>query len=203
MKTPDRVQKVNYAYLLGYIFIPFAVAALSVFIGWQFFHEVGTGAVVCFIAIPAATLLWWIFAGNIIYKQGRKRMLRQLDEAGVDRRQIFYGDKCVVSADMEQGKLGLLFFWNPFNAQVVTTGRITRAWADDGAFGVGFIRGTSRVSFLFLLDGIKIRVNTFTSNQRWKMNDPRVLEGISKADRWVEVLDCARRQGTEVRHGTD
>ena len=204
MKTPDRVQKVNFAYLLGYIFIPLAVAALSVFIGWQFFRGGGTGAVVCFAAIPAAAVLWWIFAGNIIYKLGKKKMLRQLDEAGIDRRQIFYSDGCVVSADMEQGKLGLIFFWNPFNVQVAPAGRVAKAWADDGAFGAGFTRGTSRVSFLFLLDGIKIRVNTFTSNRRWKMNDRRVLEGISKADRWVEVLDYARqRQGAEVRHGAD
>lgn len=204
MKTPDRVRKVNCAYLLGYIFIPFAAAALSVFIGWQFFRYIGTGAVVCFIAVPAAAVLWWIFAGNIIYKQGQKRMLRQLDEAGIDRRQIFYSDGCVVSVDMEQGKLGMIFFWNPFDVQVVPAGRVTKAWADDGAFGAGFTRGTSRVSFLFLLNGIKIRVNTFTSNQRWKMNDPKVLEGISKADRWVEVLDVTRqRQEAEVRHGTD
>ena len=57
------------------------------------------------------------------------------------------------------------------------------------------MRGTSRVSFLFVIDGIKIRVNTFISNQRWKMNDEKVLEGISKADRWVMLLDQVRGQG--------
>ena len=204
MKTPDRVQKVNVAYMLGYVFIPLAAAALGVWIGWRFFlPDSVKGMAVCFGAVPAAAILWWVFAGKIIYKQGGKKMLRQLDEAGIDRRQIFYSDGCVVSVDMEQGKLGLVFFWNPLDVQVVPAGRVTKAWTDDGAFGAGFTRGTSRVSFLFLVDGIKIRVNTFTSNQRWKMNDPRVLEGISKADRWVEVLDCARRQGTEVHHGAD
>ena len=54
------------------------------------------------------------------------------------------------------------------------------------------MRGTSRVSFLFEIDGITIRVNTFISNQRWKLNDEKVLEGISKADLWVQVLDQAR-----------
>ena len=204
MKTPDRVQKVNAAYVLGYIFIPPAVLVGSILVGWQFFRDSITGAVVCFAAIPLAVVCAWIFTARIVYHFEKKKMLRQLDEAGIDRRQIFYGDKCVVSVDMEQGKLGLIFFWNPFEVQVIPAERITKAWADDGAFGAGFTRGTSRVSFLFLLDGIKIRVNTFTSNHRWKMNDRRVLEGISKADRWVEVLNYARqRQEAEVQHGAD
>ena len=195
MKASDKVKKINYAYLLGYIFIPLIAAAVSVAIGYFFFRDGGTGAVVCFAAIPVAAVLWWIFAGRNIYKLGKNRMIKQLDEMGIDRRQIFYSDGCVVSLDMEKGKIGLLFFWNPFAVQVAPASRVTRAWTDDGAAGPGIMRGTGRVSFLFEIDGIRIRVNTFISNQRWKMNDQRVLEGISKADLWVEVLDRARQQG--------
>lgn len=198
MKTPDKVAKINYAYLLGYILIPLAVAALSIFIGWQSFKDGGTGAVVCFMGGPAVAMLWWIFGGSVIYRLAKKKMLKQLDAAGIDRRQIFYSDDCVVSMDIKQAKIGLLFYWNPFAVQVVSAGRVTRAWADDGAGGAGFMRGTSRVSFLFEIDGIKVRVNTFISNQRWKLNDEKVLEGISKADLWVQVLDQARQQGAGV-----
>lgn len=55
------------------------------------------------------------------------------------------------------------------------------------------MRGTSRVSFLFEVDGVKVRVNTFTSNQRWKMDDPKILEAISKADMMVQVLEAAKQ----------
>jgi len=195
MKTPDKVQKINYAYLLGYILIPLAAAALSILIGYLFFREGGAGAVVCFMVVPMLAVAWWIFANGILYKRGKKKMLKELDEAGIDRRQIFYSDSCVVSMDIKQGKIGLLFCWDPFVIQVVPASRVTRAWTDDGAGGAGPLRGTSRVSFLFELDGIKIRVNTFISNQRWKMDDAKVLEGISKADLWVQVLDQARQQG--------
>lgn len=198
MKTPEKVKKTNYGYLLGYILIPLAVAAVSVLIGYLFFRDGGPGAVVCFMGGPAAAILWWIFAGGVIYKRAQKKMLKQLDGAGIDRRQIFYSDGCVVSMDMEQGKIGLLFHWNPFEVQVVPAGRVTRAWTDDGAGGPGIMRGTNRVSFLFEIDGIKIRVNTFISNQRWKMNDEKVLEGISKADLWVHVLEEAQRRGAGV-----
>lgn len=194
MKT-DQVKKINYVYLLCYIFVPMAVAGLSLFIGYTFFLDGGHGAAICMFVIPLLAVLWWIFAGRNIYRLGKKRMVKQLDEMGIDRRQIFYSDGCVVSMDIKQGQIGLLFFWNPFRVQVTPAGRVTRAWTDDGAGGAGFMRGTSRVSFLFEIDGIKIRVNTFISNQRWKMNDEKVLEGISKADLWVQVLDAARQQG--------
>lgn len=190
--TTEQVKKTNYVYVLCYIFVPLAAAGLSLFIGCTFFRDGGAGAVVCMFAIPLLAVLWWMFAGRGIYKLGKKRMLKELDEMGIDRRQIFYSDGCVVSMDMEQGKIGLLFFWDPFRVQVVPASRVTRAWADDGAKGAGFMRGTSRVSFLFEIDGVTVRVNTFISNQRWKLNDERVLEGISKADLWVQVLDEAR-----------
>ena len=190
--TTEQVKKTDYVYLLCYIFVPLAAAGLSLFIGYSFFREGGAGAVACMFAIPLLAVLWWAFGGRIVYKLGKKRMLKKLDEMGVDRRQIFYSDGCVVSMDMEQGKIGLLFFWNPFQIQVVPAGRVAKAWADDGAKGAGFMRGTSRVSFLFEIDGVTVRVNTFISNQRWKLNDERVLEGISKADLWVQVLDEAR-----------
>ncbi len=197
MKT-DQVKKINYVYLLGYILVPLAAAAASLFIGYTFFRDGGVGAVVCMFAIPLLAVLWWIFAGGMIWKLSKKKMVRRLDEMGIDRRQIFYSDGCVVSMDIKQGQIGLLFFWNPFQVQVAPAGRVARAWTDDGAGGAGFMRGTSRVSFLFEIDGIKIRVNTFISNQRWKMNDEKVLEGISKADLWVQVLEQARQQGAGV-----
>ena len=193
MKT-DQLKKTNYVYVLGYVFIPLAVAALGLFIGSLYFHDGGAGAVVCMMGGPAAAILWWIFGGNAIYKLGKGRMLKQLDEAGFDRRQIFYSDGCVVAMDINRAEMALLFYWNPFAVQIAPASRVTRAWTDDGAAGPGVLRGTSRVSFVFEVDDIKIRVNTFISNQRWKMNDDKVLEGISKADLWVQVLDQASQQ---------
>lgn len=193
MKTPDKVQKINYAYLLGYIFVPLVIATAGFAIGYLFFRDGGTGAVVCFMALPMLAVFWWIFAGRNIYRLSKKRMVKQLEKAGIDCRQIFYSNNSVVSLDMKQGKIGMIFFWNPFTVQVVPTSRVTRAWTDDGASGAGITRGTARVSFLFEIDGVRVRVNTFISNQRWKLNDQRVLEGISKADMWVQVLDQARQ----------
>ena len=40
MKT-EQVKKINYVYLLCYIFVPLAVAGLSLFIGYTFFPDGG------------------------------------------------------------------------------------------------------------------------------------------------------------------
>lgn len=197
MKT-GKVKKINYGYLLGYVFVPLAAAALSLFIGYASLQDGRLAAAAWSAAVPLLAIFWWVFAAEALFKLGGKRMVRQLDSMGIDRRQIFYSDGCVVSMDMERRKLGLLFFWNPLQVQVVSAGLVTRAWTDDGARGRGFLRGSRRVSFLFLIDGVQVRVNTFISNRKWKMEDDKVLEGISKADMWVRVLDQARRQRTGV-----
>ena len=120
-------------------------------------------------------------------------MVKDLDAQGFHRNQTFYGSSQTVVVDVRQGKVALLFFWNPFELFVLPAKRINKAWTEDGAGGAGFLRGTSRVSFLFLVDKVKVRVNTFTSNQRWKMEDPKILEAISKADMMVQILDEAKR----------
>lgn len=192
------VKKVNYIYLLATIFLPVIIIVLGGFIGYRFFHDGGTGAVICFMGPTALAVLWWFIGPSTIWKSRKKNMEKVLDGQGFERHQTFYGRGQTVIVDMKRGEMALLFFWNPFELYVLPASRISRVWSEDGAGGAGILRGTSRVSFLFQVDSVKIRVDTFTSNQRWKMEDPKVLEGISKADRWVQVLEAARQQSVGV-----
>lgn len=187
-----KVKKTNIVYLLLTILAPIVFIAVMGFVGYTFFREGGAGAVVCFMAPAVLSVVWWIFGPTLIWKQKKKAMEKQLDQQGFTRNQTFYGGSQTVIVDIKQGKIALLFFWNPFETFILPASRVTRAWTDDGAGGAGFMRGTNRVSFLFLIDGVQVRVNTFTSNQRWKMNDEHVLTGISKADMWVQVLAAAK-----------
>lgn len=187
------VKKVNFVYMLLVIFVPIALIALGGLIGYYFFRDGGTGAAVCFMGPTLVAVAWWILGPTTIWNQKKKQMMKQLDSQGFNRNQTFYGSNQTVVVDIRQGKVALLFFWNPFEQYVLPAGRIAKAWTEDGAGGAGFMRGTSRVSFLFLIDGVKVRVNTFTSNQRWKMDDPKILVAISKADMMVQVLDAAKQ----------
>ena len=193
-----QIKKMNPIYFVAAVFLPIVLILLMGWIGYRFFHDGGIGAVICFMGPTALSVLWWFIGPSVIWKQRKKKMMKDLDGQGFVRNHTFYGRGQTVVVDQQQGKVALLFFWNPFVLYVFPASRITKTWMADGAGGAGIFRGTSRVSFLLLVDGIKVRVDTFTSNQRWKMEDPKVLEGISKADLWVQVLDQARQQNAGV-----
>ena len=106
----------------------------------------------------------------------------------------FDSDICTVVVDVEHGKIALIFFWNPFQNYVLPASRISKIWTDDGKTGMGPLTGSSRVSFLFTVDDIRIRVNTFTSNKRWRMDSDYILTGISKADMMAGVLTEAKER---------
>lgn len=188
------VKKVNVAYLLATILIPIVLIAALGFVGYTFFRDGGNGAVICFMAPTLLSIAWWILGPTFIWRSAKKKMTQQLDEQGFTRNHTFYGSNQTVSVDLNQGKIALLLFWNPSKLYVLPASRVTRAWTEDGAGGSGILRGTSRVRFGFLVDDVTVKVNTFTSNQRWKLDDPKILEAISKADMMVKVLGVAKER---------
>ena len=188
------IKKINFVYLLCTIFVPLMLVSLGLTVGYFLFHDGGVGAVICFLVPPVLAFVWWCFGGRLLYKHHCKKMARELDERGFRRNHTFESGGATVMVDLNRGELGLVFFWNPFEHYVLPAKRIQRAWVDDGAAGGGFLRGSSRVSFLFQVDGVKIRVDTFTSNKRWRMDSDYILTGISKADVMVEVLEQAKQR---------
>ena len=120
--------------------------------------------------------------------------MNELERSGILPNQTFDRDICTVVVDVEHGKIALIFFWNPFQNYVLPASRISKIWTDDGKTGMGPLTGSSRVSFLFTVDDIRIRVNTFTSNKRWRMDSDYILTGISKADMMAGVLTEAKER---------
>ena len=188
----EQIKKINVLYIFSYIVIPILVCALCYILSALFFPK-GNMAVILLMGPTIISVVWWIFGGKMLFKQKQKKMESELDESGFKRNQTFYADGSTVVVDTENGKIAILFFWNPFQSYILPASRITKAWVDDGKGGAGFMEGSSRVSFLFNIDDVKIRVNTFTSNQRWRMDSDYILTGISKADMMVEVIEEARR----------
>ncbi len=187
----EKIKKINISYLLGYIFGPMAICAICFLISNLYFPK-GIGAVILIMGPSFLSVIWWIFGGSQIFKRTTKKFENELDEKGFNRKQTFYGKGKVVIIDTDKGQIGLVFFWNPFKTYIVPASRVNKAWVDDGKGGVGFLEGSSRVSFLFTVDDIKIRVDTFTSNQRFRMDSDYILTGISKADMMVKMIEEAR-----------
>lgn len=186
-----KIKKINLLYLLGYIFVPMILIAICYVISYNFFRE-GTICVILLLVSPFISIIWWIFGGKIIFKKNQKRLEKMFKEQGFVQNNTFYGDGAEVIVDVNAGKVGLQFFWNPFESYIISAKRVTKAWVEDGKSGSGFMEGSSCVSFLFTIDNVKVRVYTFKSNQRFKMNSNYILTGISKADKMVNVLETAR-----------
>lgn len=190
----EKIQKINILYLLGYIFIPAIICALGYALCYFCFRDGGTGAVLTTMVPTIAAVVWWIFGGSLIFKQKTKELEKRFEAEGYRRNQTFYGRGQTVVLDVEKGMMGIIFYWNPFQNYILPASRISRAWTDDGRGGAGFMEGSSRVSFIFTIDQkIDVRVNTFMSNQRWRMDDKRILTGISKADLMVKNIEEAKK----------
>ena len=189
----EKIKKINILYLLGYIFIPILVCAICFLIGMMFFPK-GLGAVIFFLGPSALSVLWWTFGGTLLFKSKTKKFEQKLDSLDFSRDSTFYGKGKVVILDMKKGQIGLVFFWNPTMTYIVPATRVKQVWVDDGKFGSGFMEGSSRVSFLFTIDDVTIRVDTFTSNQRFRMDSDYILTGISKADMMVKAINDAKQK---------
>ena len=188
----EKIKKINIMYLLGYILIPIVIWAICYTIGILFFPD-GTMAVILFMIPPFLSFIWWAFGGTILFKIKTKNFEKTLDEQKFNRNQSFYGRGKVVIIDLKKGEIGLLFFWNPFKTYVIPAARVQEAYVDDGKSGSGFMEGSFRVRFVFKVDDIKIYVDTFTSNQRFRMDSDYILTGISKADMMVKMIEEAKK----------
>ena len=189
----QKVKKINLVYLLSYIFAPIIICAICFTLSAKFFPA-GNMAVILIMGPSILSFVWWVFAGNFLYKRAQKRLEKELDESGFVKNYIFYGAGWTVAVDIENGKIAMVSFWNPSVSYVLPADRITKTWVDDGKSGFGIFEGSGRVSFLFMIDDVRIRVNTFTSNTRFRMDSEYILTGISKADMMVEVLENARKK---------
>lgn len=180
-----KIKKVNVPYLLASIFGP--IIALVLVIVLMAVIPVVEVATVIFMVVFVASCIWWGMGPKRLYLKKKEEKLKELDASGFVRNHTFNADGCTVAVDVVHGKIAMVFMWNPSECYVLPANRITRMWVDDGKA----VTGTSRVSFLFIVDDVKVRVNTFTSNRTWSMNSNYVLEAISKADMMIESLKAA------------
>lgn len=179
---PQKIKKIYVPYLLANIFGPILVAAL--FTGLCIWAGMNSLTATIMIVIDLGCVFWWCFGPNELFKNTKRKYLKELDDSSFVRNHTFNADGCTVAADTVNGKIAMIFKWNPKQYYVLPANHITNLWVDDGKM----LGGTSRVSFLFIVDGVKVRVNTFTSNRVWSMSSNYVLEAISKADLMVENL---------------
>ncbi len=187
--------KAYVAWIILFILIPIGVLAACVVV--SFTVRVPEPVLVALIFGPFIFgFLWWFFGGKWIHRLNLRKtggQVKELEASGFVTNYLFKGS-CVVRIDVAHRKVALQFEMNPSHCYVIPAERITRAWVEDGRRGKWIFEGTRKVSFLFLADGIKVKVPTFFAAQRYSMVSDEVLTGISKADLMVEILNKIRKQ---------
>ena len=188
METSEKLQKINFLYLLLNIVAPVVFMIGMTVLGLALPQQIGV-----FFSIVGfgGAMLWWCFLGHKFYEKTRGAQIRKLEESGFVPNHTFNADGCTLIVDLVNAQVALIFRWYPGKAYVRPASALSNVRVDDGRGGAGFLEGSSRVSFLFTVDGMNIRVNTFTSNKRWRMDSDYILTGISKADTMVEALTAA------------
>lgn len=192
MQYNQKIQKVNGLYLILYIIVPMIPVGIAVMLSLLIPEQEGRFAGISAI-LGIAAFVWWLGGWKLVLNMKKKAMTKKLDEAGFVRNHTFNSDNSTIVIDAQHGDIALLFCMNPSVIQIASMQKITRAWVDDGAHGSGIMRGSSCVRFCFELDGVTVKVNTFTSNKRWRMDSNYILTGISKADMMVNVINSAKQ----------
>lgn len=182
------MKKVDPLYLLVNILLPVAVLVAAVALGVALPEKFG---VILSILGVGFLILWCAFLCRKLYETKRDKQLETLRSSGFEPSHTFNADGCTLAVDLEHAQIALVFRWNPGKAYLRPASDITKLRVDDGRGGAGFLEGSSRVSFVFEIEGQRLRVNTFTSNKRWRMDSDYILTGISKADVMVEALAAA------------
>lgn len=186
-----KMQKINPLYLLFNILLPILVLVGAVALGVALPEKFGL--VLSILGVGFA-VLWCAFLCRKVYESQKDKQIEALRGEGFVPNHTFTADGCTVAVDLGHAKVALVFRWNPGKAYVYPAKTITELRVDDGRGGAGFMEGSSRVSFLFCIEGTRIRVNTFTSNKRWRMDSDYIRTGISKANTMVEALVAAGAQ---------
>lgn len=191
MEETQGLKKINICYLLGYSLVPAAVVVLGAILIFHLAEDAFVGSILILVLFMLA-VCWWSFWGCALYVRGEKKQLEALDKQGFVRNHTFSSSGCMVAVDMLHKQLAIRFRWNPGKTFILPASHITKVWVDDGCGGPGFLNGTCRVSLLFCIDNVTVRVNTFISNRRWSPLSGNVLTGISQADVMAEVLNTVR-----------
>lgn len=137
------------------------------------------------------SLIWFIMLSGILTEKiMEKTMDRESAELGFQNCSTFYSSNSIIRIEEGTGRIAYVAGQNPFHIQVATADQLSNIKTDYVRSPLG---GTTYVYFQFKYNGKVTKVPTFTStHQVYSLKSSEVLEGISKGDRYCEILLSAQ-----------
>ncbi|MBQ8196034.1 MAG: hypothetical protein IJZ47_11825 [Oscillospiraceae bacterium] len=119
-----------------------------------------------------------------------KTIEKNASQYGFDNCATFYSSNAVVKINVQTGRIACIFYLNPTKFQVFSAKDIDNIKSDYIRAPLG---GTNYVYFQFTCKGKRLRVPTFTATKCvYSLQSAEVLEAISKADTYAEILNAAK-----------
>ena len=132
-----------------------------------------------------------LFAANdYSRKRAKKTMKKGAEEQHFDKCSTFTADAAhtlgqILKVDMQTGRIAYVSYQNPKQFQTAHARDLTNITSSyvRGPFG-----GTRYVYFEFYYKNKRVRLATFTSRSMYSLKSRQVLEAISKADMFRDIL---------------
>lgn len=134
-----------------------------------------------------------MFTGPI----ARKTMEKHSKKENFEKSSTFVTDGsftigAIVKIDENTGRVAYVSNWNPYEFQIVQAKDLTNIKSSYIKAPLG---GTQYVYFEFYYKNKRVRIPTFTSRYVFSLQSQAVLEGISKADAFCDLLTNAQKAG--------
>ncbi|MBR6538022.1 MAG: hypothetical protein IKT67_12575 [Lachnospiraceae bacterium] len=187
------MKKVNWKLLLlvaaGAVVLSFLLGGLCALI----FRSKTVFIAVTIIAAVGSLMYLFIFniGTNAVTKRIMDKTIAKNAEAnGFGRCSTFTTHNAVIKINEQTGKIAYVCNLNPTEFQVISAKDITDIKSDYNKAPMG---GTTNVYFQFVYKGTRICIPTFTAiHCVYSLQSGEVLEGISKADAYAELLERAK-----------
>lgn len=183
------MKKVNWSYILILIGGVLGLSAIaSLIIGIIGGNLAGFGGVM-FVFVFIMGIIVFVFhtESNFITNRLMKNTLeKDVQALTFQNCSTFTSSNAILKIDEATGRIGYIYYLNPTEFVVISAKNIMDIKSD---YMKGPLGGTRYVYFQFAYEGKCIKVPTFTSRNMYSLKSAEVMEAMSKADTYAELLE--------------
>ncbi len=141
------------------------------------------------------SMIYGVFGNMFTGPIARKTMEKHSKKENFEKSSTFITDGsftigAVVKIDENTGRVAYVSYWNPYEFQMVQAKELTNIKSSYIKAPLG---GTQYVYFEFYYNNKRVRIPTFTARNVYSLQSEAVLEGISKADAFCDLLTNAQK----------
>lgn len=181
------MKKVDSKFLLAQLGIILVISAiLGVIMGVQSVDFMSGFTAVTILAFIFLCIIWFLCVGSMVTdKLAGKTMEQKSREMNFSDCSTFYSSNAIIRIDEENGRIAYVAKQNPFEFQVISAGDLTDIKSE---YKKEILGGTRYVYFQFTYQGKVVRIPTFYSRQTYSLKSSDVMEAISKADTYRDII---------------